>query len=233
MSMTAQELIKASFRLNGITASGETPTAAEMADGLEAMKIMFDGWSAEGIMVEILTEITHTLVGGSGSYTVGPSGCDITSDWPIEIISGYCRSGGLDYHLEIMSEQRYGQIAVKSTGGTPSRLFYNPTFPNGTITLYHVPSSAMDMVLKAVTMMDKPSSLTTEIVFPGYYDQAIKYNLAVHIAPEYGREASNTVIGLALHSKTIIEARNAMTRTTPVNININSGYRTYNINGDI
>ena len=231
MSMTAQELIKAAMRVSGIVASGETPSSDEMADGLEALKIMLRGWSAEGLPVEILTEIEHTLTAGDPDYTIGAAGCDITSDWPVEIISGYVRSSeSLDSPLEIISEQQYDEIPIKTTGGTPSRLFYNPTYPNGTLYLYYSPESAMTMFLKAITLMDEPAALATEITFPPYYDEPIKWNLAIMIGAEFGREPSQTVVAMAIHSKATIEARNALTRTEPIRVQINKFYRNFSIN---
>lgn len=231
MSRTAQTLIEASLRVNGVTASGETPTAGELADGLEAMQMMLEEWSFEGLPVEILASISHTLVAGTASYTIGPSGCDITADWPVEIVSGYVRSSeSLDYTLTIDSEQEYDRRPVKTTAGTPSRLYYRPTYPNGTIYLYYVPESAMAMVLKAITMMDNPAALATEVVFPPPYDSAIKWNLALLLAPEFGKEPSQVVVTKALHSRAIIEARNAMTRTEPIRVPIGHYHRNYSIN---
>jgi hypothetical protein len=231
MSRTARQLISASMRVLGITASGETPTADEMADGLEALKIMLEQWSFEGLPVEALTEINHTVLAGVGSYTIGPAGCDIISDWPVEIVSGYCsNSQSLDYPIKIISEQEYDEIALKTTAGTPFKLFYNPTYPNGQLKLYYVPESDMAMVLKAVTMMDEPANLSAEITFPPPYDSAIKWNLPIEIAPEFEKTPSNIVVQKAYHSKAIIEARNAMNRTAPVRVSINRSYRNFNIN---
>lgn len=53
---------------------------------------------------------------------------------------------------------------------------------------------------------------------------AIKYNLAVHMAPEYGKMPSQIVIALALSSKAAIVSKNARDRTDPVELRINDGY---------
>ena len=73
MSMTAQELIKAAMRLINATADGETPTASEMADGLEALKIMLRSWSSDNLMIYFIEQETLTLTGAS-SYTIGSGG---------------------------------------------------------------------------------------------------------------------------------------------------------------
>ena len=231
MSKTARKIIEGALRSIGVIASGETPTADEMADCLEGMKELLGEWSFEGLMVEALTEITHTILAGTGSYTIGAAGCDITADWPVEIVSGYCfNSESLDYPLRIITEGDYDEIPLKTTGGTPYKLFYNPTYPNGQINLYYVPESDMSMVLKAVTMMDEPANLSAEVTFPPPYDSALRWNLALIVGPEFERQIPIDVRDRAIHSKAIIEARNAMTRTEPVRISITRSHRNFNIN---
>ena len=73
MSETAQTLIKAALRSIGAIATGETPTAAEMADGLESMKLMFRSWSAKNIRLYYTKQETLTM-GGASSYTIGSGG---------------------------------------------------------------------------------------------------------------------------------------------------------------
>lgn len=225
MSQTAQELIEAAGRVLSVNYM----SAGELADGLEALQIMLRSWSVEGISVEILNEIDHTLSAGVGSYTIGPAGCDIDSDWVVEVLHGFCRIGGLDYPLKVLTEADYDRIALKSTAGIPSKIFYKPTYPNGQINLYYVPEGAYSMVLKASTIMDEPSALANEITFAPYYDSAIKWNLAVNLAPEYGKNPSAIVIAQAIYTKSVIEARNAQMRTSEVAVEITSNYHRFNI----
>ena len=49
MSETANTIIKAALRAIGAIATGETPTDAEMQDGLEALKFMLRTWSDDNI----------------------------------------------------------------------------------------------------------------------------------------------------------------------------------------
>ena len=94
--MTAQELIKAALRAVGAIPTGETPTASELADGLEALQIMLRSWAAEGLLIYAYTEDTHTLTAGDGEYSIG-SGGDIDTTRPERIESAYIKSGNVDY----------------------------------------------------------------------------------------------------------------------------------------
>lgn len=151
MSQTAQELIEGAGRLLSVN----NMSAAELADALESLQVMLRGWSVDGINVEILTEITHTLTAGDAEYSIG-SGGDIEADWPTEIMHAFVTVGGVDYPVKVIGEAAYDRISLKTIGGIPSRLFYKNSYPLGAIKLYYVPQSAYVLTMKASTMMDEP-----------------------------------------------------------------------------
>jgi hypothetical protein len=192
---TAQELIKMALRVIGVTAAGETPPDNEMQDALAAMKVMFRSWASKG-MVIYTTEIdTHTLSAGTVSYTIGSAGT-INTTRPQSIRSAFVTSSGLDYPLNIISEEEYTAIAIKDQGDNyPSDLWYKPEYPLGVIYLY--PPGGGVLTLHSIKQLSEPSALTTSIAFPGEYDAAIKWNLAEQMCPEYGKEPSPYIMKMA------------------------------------
>src|SRR5688572_20680891 len=70
---TARQVIVRAFRLVGITAQGEEPTAAEMIDGLAAMNDLIDAWSTQRLTSPTVTRSVVSLVAGTGTYTIGPA----------------------------------------------------------------------------------------------------------------------------------------------------------------
>lgn len=56
---TVRDLIKAGMRKAGVLASGRDPKAAELADGLDVVQGLYDGWATNG-MFGCLTEIIAT-----------------------------------------------------------------------------------------------------------------------------------------------------------------------------
>jgi hypothetical protein len=73
-SVTRDELIKASLRLIGVIASGETPTADEIADSSQALNIMLKGWQAMDYGLWLNKEGTLYLEYQEDAYSIGPSG---------------------------------------------------------------------------------------------------------------------------------------------------------------
>lgn len=226
MSETAQTLIKAALRAINAIASGETPTAAEMADGLEALKIMLRSWSSENIMVYSISQDTLTMTGAS-SYTIG-SGGDASTTWPVEI-----KGAVVDtiYDLRIIGEARYRSLKRGELGSTAQYLYYNPAYPLGV--LYPYPVGGSSMVIDSLKALTDPATLTTSVSFPTSYDAAIKWNLALELAPEFGREPSPFIAQRAYLAKRTIESKNAANQINSVDLShLGRGDRLYDINAD-
>lgn len=222
MSETAQTLIKASLRAINAIATGETPTAAEMADGLEALKIMLRSWSGENIMVYSISQDTLTMTGAS-SYTIG-SGGDADTTWPVEIKGAVVDT---DYNLKIIGEARYRSLARESNT-IPGYLYYNPVYPLGV--LYPYGTGGSSMVIDSLKALSDPATITTDVAFPTSYDAAIKFNLAVHLAPEFGKQPSPLILKLAQDSKRVISSKNAANQINEVDLSgIGRRYEYYNI----
>lgn len=229
--MTAQEVIKASLRLIGAIATGETPTAAEIGDGLEALNIMLGSWSDERLMVHVITEDTQALTSGTASYSIGTGGAMDTKR-PIKIQSAFIREGDRDYHLRIRGEAEYNAISQKADTGTPNLLYYSPGWTTGTIYLHPTPGSGLTLYLYSLKMFaakgggDLVTAITSTVSFPPGYIRAIKYNLAIELAPEYGKSVPPAVLLGAVESKGSIKRINAANQVEAVKLEITSLGRT-------
>lgn len=201
MSETAQTLIKAALRCINAIATGETPTAAELDDGLEALQIMLRQWSGENVMIYYQDQDTLTM-DGSTYYTVG-SGGDLNVTWPAEIIGAVVDSERV---MKIIDGDRYRRLALSSLTHDADYIWYNPEYPLGK--LYPWPTGGSSMVIDSLKPLSEPSAITSTISFPPPYDAAIKWNLAVELAPEYGKEASMTVLRKAERSYSLVQTKN-------------------------
>lgn len=194
--MKAQELIKASLRVIGVISSGETPTSPEMADSLEAFKIMLKGFAVKGYIVYASTIETFPLISGDLDNSIGDGG-DLDTVRPVRIEKALVSSGSTDYPVEIIGKDAYGKIAQKTAGGTPSYLYYNPTYPLGLLSLYPSPPDGLTITLWSLKPLTAPDGLTSDVEFPPEYDALIKWNLALDLAPEFGAEPSLIVVARA------------------------------------
>jgi hypothetical protein len=207
--MIASDLIKASIRLIGAYAPGETPPSEDLNDGLSALNLMLDSWFADRTLVYAVTKESFPLVAGQSSYTIGTSG-NFNTTRPFKIEGAYIRdSNNQDSFVEVTDDQnRYNLIGVKSTQGRPYILLYDPQMSTGKIYLYYTPDTTYTLYLDSWKPVTQVSSLSTSLTFPPGYERAIKYNLAIELAPEYGTSVKDEVAYLAKESKKEIQNLN-------------------------
>lgn len=139
-----------------------------------------------------------TGAGGAGTYTVDTAqtvaSTTITGTFqrPLRINSAFVRVATIDYPVSILSVEDYELIGLKSLNGPwPRALYYQPSFPNGNITFWPLPSTG-EMHIYADTLLTRFASLSDQITLPQGYHLAIRYNLAELMMPEYGRASNDT-----------------------------------------
>ena len=204
---TARELIAAALRKLGVLSRGKTINAADEADGLEGLKVLLREWNSKHLMMFVITKDTHTLTEGTESYTIG-SGATIDTVRPVVIKGGFVKSSGIDYPLSIVGDAKYRNIREKDFGGKVAEfLWYNPGYSQGTIFLW--PASGGVLTLDSLKPLTEPATITADVAFPGEYDAAIIWNLAVNLATEYGKEPTPFQLGRARETKNQIITHNA------------------------
>lgn len=209
---TALTIIKAALRKIGKLGTGQSLPAEEAADALEALNGLIELWAVDDNKVYTQTRESFPLVGGKAAYTIG-SGADFNTARPVEIIAAFTRmAGGVDDQpLTLWDIRQYATLNDRITTGRPEILYYDGNFPIGSITLWPVPNQADTLHLYSYKELSAFPLLSTDINLPPGYEQALVFNLAVMMAPEYETEASPTVKKLAGQYKRVIE--NANTKT--------------------
>lgn len=195
------DLLRSSMRLIGAIATGETPTADEAADGLLVLNDMLENWSTETLSVWGSSNITFNLVPTQRTYTIGPAGNWVTQR-PQDIDDAYCTFSGVDFPIKVISQEQYNEINLKSMAQPiVERLLYVNEFPLGVVTVWPVPTQAIPITLTMQRILTFPVALTDTLTGPPGYMKALRYCLAVEMAPEFGVEPSPTVITVAADAK--------------------------------
>jgi len=200
---TAGDQINRAFRLLGILAEGETPSAAMSQDALMAMNQMIESWNIERLSVFCTQDQVFTWPSGFISRTLGPSG-DFVGNRPVLFDdSTYFKApNGVSYGVKFINQQQYNGIAVKTVTSTyPQVIFVNMTYPDAEMFIYPRPTQDLEWHFVSVQELDQPAELVTELHFPPGYLRAFTYNLAMEIAPEFGVEPSQQVQRIAMTSK--------------------------------
>jgi hypothetical protein len=210
---SALQLITRSLRLCGVAAAGETLPAEEAADGLTALNAMLDSWRIDGLLVyQIKEEAVQTLTGGQSLYTIG-SGGNFAIDRPVRIERAFVRDGTSDYPIRVVSVDTWSEIGDRQTTGyVPEILYYETAYPLGKIRLFPPPGSGYELYLYTWQTLQSFANLTTDLALPPGYENAIVFNLALQIAPEFGAEPSAHVINTANEALANIKRLNAANR---------------------
>lgn len=195
--VTPRDIIMASLRLIGAIASGETPTAAEISDGLSALNLMIDSLSADGFHIFEEKREEFNLSPSQQTYTMGPGG-DFDTVRPQVINTAKVRYSDDELALDIYNQEKWAAIGVKNLESTiPQVLYYNANYPLGEVSLWPIPSAAHKIVIYSLKPLTMFSDVNADVELPPGYLEALKFNLAVRIAPEYSRPIPDTVFALA------------------------------------
>lgn len=132
---------------------------------------------------------------------------------PLRVRQSFTRittqSSGLDYTITAVDEDTYNRIGYKGIAAPwPIVMWYNPTYPLGTLKFYQNPSQAGELHLFTDNILQNFTDLTEQVEMPQGYARAIKRNLARELAPEYGAIWTPQMEKLAKESFDLIKALN-------------------------
>lgn len=205
---TARALIEGALRLIGQLAEGETPSNETLNDSLDALNQMLENWSLDRINVFCLQDQSITWPAAYATRTFGPTG-DIAGERPTQIDHAYIVVDGTSYPLILLTDNQYDDIGPKATvGDQPWFLRASMTVPDATLTVYPVPSSAVEMHISSIEQLVQPATLLTEMVLPPGYLRAFRHNLALELSAEFGKTPAPGVIVGAQKSLAAVQRNN-------------------------
>ena len=212
---TALDLITGAAKLIGVLNKGENMAADDAADGLVSLNDMIESWSNNGLLVYARTIETFSLVAGTASYTMG-TGQTWNTTRPIRIISAQIRDGAnLDFPVKIINDEEYYNVQDKgSQSPYPEYLNFSNAHPYPVIKFWGTPSQAYTARLVSEKVLSSFALTSTTVDLPSGWKRAIRFNLAVEMAPEYGVKVDPVVLDKADESLGLIKS--AVLKTRPL-----------------
>lgn len=187
-SLNRDQVITGALRKLAVLPSGGTPTAAQVSDASDALNAIVKAFQADGMPLWKIASQTFTVVDGTASYTVGPSQT-VNCPKPLRIIQAFWTpSGGVNTPLNIYNRYDFNELPQgTSYEGDPVNLYYQPLRTSGTITLWPTPdNSTTEITFHYQSPYEDMDASTDDFDFPSEWMQALIYNLAWSLAPEYG-----------------------------------------------
>lgn len=225
---TWRDLIKGSLRLIGAIAPAENLSADEQADAFKTLKAMLDSWSTEKLIASVITREELALIGSQASYTMGDGG-DFDTVRPLRIENAAVLLNGTEIPVDILNADQWAAISQKDVQSSiPTKLYAEGTSPLETINLWPLPTGVATLVLYSWKPLSELAAVGDEITLPPGYERAIKYNLALELAPEYSREPSALVMNTAMEAKANIKRMNIKPSFLSTDVGL-AGHKRFNI----
>lgn len=201
--MTVLQLLKSSYRL---LLSDDEPTADALSNGLLALNALLNEWSTRAYGIYTVTKESFTVTQSTASYTIG-SGADFDTVRPIRLLDAFLRdSDGTDYDIKIIDREWYNDKPRKTTESIPYQIYYEPSFPTGTLYLYTTPDKSYTLFLDSQKALSQYASTAVSLALPPEYETALKFNVAVDWANELGVEPSGVVAARAVQTLSQLKA---------------------------
>lgn len=201
--MLCNQLVEKSLRSIGVLTAGETLSAEDAHTGFEAANDMIDAWAAQRLTIYNNSRHAYPIVTGQGTpdlpYLIGP-GAQLDQPRPLWISDAACAvlnaPNPYEFPLHVLIVDSYARTSIKTlTSSLPTDLYYNPRFdqtgPNagyGEIFLYPIPNGGQEIGLVLYCpepMTGFADEADTDYLFPPGYAEALRYQLALRLWPEY------------------------------------------------
>lgn len=175
------------MRLIGVYAIGEPMSSDEAETGLQALNSLVDSLANTNLLIYVKSLDQVTLVANQASYSIGPSGTDLVTTRPVEVLqSSNITYQGVTYPLSKWTLQDYNTISIKTIAGTPGVLYPQMDFPNITAYLWPAPGVAgMTLNLWSNKALSSFPDLTTTVSLPPGWEKMLSFLLAEDLSPEF------------------------------------------------
>lgn len=204
--MTGRSLIRRALRTLGVTDPGENISPVEVQDNMDLLRSMLNTWRTQRLLCYVVRIETFELVANQQTYTLGPGGDFEYAVRPVFIDRiGAVQNVGSVNELELplyvlRAAQDWQAILNKLTQSAwPIKVYVTMDFPLITLTYWPVPNGGLALSTRIYTYVsiDGLQDASTEYEFAPGYEEALVYNLALRMAPEYGVAATDLVRDLA------------------------------------
>jgi len=206
MAYLASDLVNGALRLIGAVASGETPSTDEAADGFTALTQLYDAWSADELADFATRTAAIALVASTSSYA-------IPGARPIKILSADMSIAGMQFPVNVVGPDKWASLPDRLNSGPRVQYAYcDYAYPTPAVLVAPVPTATATLNLYCSVDLPVPATAATAIALPELYTDALRFALAVKLAPEYGRTLDPAVIARAGESLDAIRKLNASNR---------------------
>ena len=224
---SGQQFILSALRKTGALRSGQNMSAGELSDCLQVANDMFDGFSAERLMVYVVQRIvndqngkTLSLVANQQAYKLGNA--NQTEDFllprpprleRVSIIYPIGSPTVNEIPMDMYDDVRWQAVPNKNTSSILPQVCYPELTADGTdyvLSFWPFPTQANPVALYSWSALNQFPSLSAKFFFPPAYARMVAFNLALDLGVEFGADPAKIqwVSKLADRAKAVVQAMN-------------------------
>lgn len=212
--MTIADLIADSLRELRVINAVDPPGAEDGALALSRLNMILDSWNADGRHVYGDQIQTFALTPGLQPHTIGLAAN--TPTWTVAgtrpeaiVAANLVLNAGIRRPIKIRDTQWWmGQANPTLSTSDPTDLNYRPDWPNGSVYLWPVPSTAYSVDLMLRRVLASVAAADDFSLPPGYYE-GLMLTLAESCAVPFKVQADPLTIRNAEKARARIDAANA------------------------
>lgn len=227
LSYKVIDLITDAFIEIGAVAPGEYPSPEEQQWGLRKLNRLIDEWQARQAYVYSYAFDVYTLVAGLSPHTIGPSAVATfkTNGQPRPVrlesaallLNNDTTTGVVDLPMNIRDRQWWAANQVKGIQtNVPTDVFYDPTFPDGSLYFWPVPNAQQQVrlqfwqtVIQFVSIQDPIGGPGGPGTWPEGYRAAITDTLAESLCSASNRAVPPDLKERAMRERAAVFGNNA------------------------
>jgi hypothetical protein len=204
---TALELINDALREIGIKDDANALEPEQSAHALRMLNRLLGRWASRRLLLPVLSDVSVTL-DGSASYTIGPTGADVTTARPLRIEAARLVLNATEYPVRVLNQQERNAIADKTLTGIPAAVWYEATPTNGVLHVYPIGSNGT-LKLNVRAVLVSVTGLDQVLTLPEGYEDALVPALADACASSYQIKTPVDVLRRAAAGMAAIKAANS------------------------
>lgn len=182
--LTRDQLLTAALRKLGVIAEGQTPSAANLADGQIAINAAIGQLRGLGMPLWARSEYTFTPT--TNSYTIG-TGMVLNTVFPVRLLQAFRTENNSKIPMELEARQDFN-ILPTTPDSLPIKVNYQPFVNYGVVSLWPTPAATNTSTVTLV--YQRPFQYFTSggetADFPEEWLLPLIYTTAVLLAPEWG-----------------------------------------------
>jgi hypothetical protein len=190
-STTATAIINGALRMVGALNQGDTASASQISEALEALNLLVKAYAAKGLSLWTTRETSVTPVLSTATYLIGNGQATDTAK-PLKITQAYLHNSttNVDTPMRVITRDEYTRLGNKESTGQPIQVWYEPLRDYGTLHVFPVPD-AYTVANCVIRIINQKTFEDFDVVgdapdFPQEWYEVLKYGLASRLAGEYG-----------------------------------------------